>query len=55
MAESTKNVRSFRKRFNMVKTKTEVDEIVQDIVIAILGGIALLGPWAVLLWYIYQL
>lgn len=36
----------------MAKTKEEVREIAQDIIVYILGGIALLAPWAVLYWYI---
>ena len=37
----------------MIKLKDEeVKEVVQNIIVALLGGIALLGPWAVLLWYI---
>lgn len=41
----------------MVKTKNtrEAREIAQDVIVYILGGIALLSPWAVVLWYINQL
>ena len=40
----------------MVKFKNEETELhIQNIIVFILAAIALLSPWAVVLWYIYQL